>query len=139
MPIVTAAVLAYARGVLGLDPMSFGRSARPVSHASFALVLLAGFASAPVLWLTVLVRNLRKPAPLIAVFTAVVAMVEILLTFLLGVERDMASILAAIAAASSVAVCVWPRPRKTAGLALAATALAAVLSWLLICLPGAAT
>jgi len=137
MPIVAAAVLAYARGVLGLDPMNFARSPRPVSHTPFAFIAFAGFASAPVLWLTILVSNLRKPAALIAVFTAVVAIVEILLTFTLGIERDMASLLATIAAASPVAIAAWPRPRKNANLALAATALAAVVSWLLIYLPGA--
>ncbi|HVP83121.1 MAG TPA: hypothetical protein VMS78_00235 [Rhizomicrobium sp.] len=137
MPIVTAAILAYARGVLGLNPMSFVRSARPVSHTPFAFIAFAGFASAPGLWLTVLVSNLRKPAALIALFTAVVAIVEILLTFTLGIERDMASILAAIAAASPIAIGAWPRPRKNAPLALAATALAAVISWLLIYLPDA--
>ncbi len=139
MPIVTAAVLAYARGVLGIDPISFARSQRPIAHAPFLLVLLAGFAAAPALWLTVLVRNLQRPAGLISVFTAIVAIVEIALTFLLGIERDMASMLAAVAAASPVAICSWPRPRKNADLMLAAAALAAVVSWLLIYLPEAVT
>jgi hypothetical protein len=139
VPVVTAGILAYARGVLGFNPMAFARSGRAVSHTPLLLVLLSAFAAAPVLWLTVLVRPLRRPAALIAVFTATVAIVEIALAFLLGAERDVASLLAVMAAVSPVAICAWPRRPGSDSLALAATALAAVVSWLLVYLPGAVT
>jgi len=136
MPIVTAAVLAYARGVLGIHLTDFIGRPRAVEHTSLPFILLAGFA-APALWLTVLVRPLRHPAGLIAVFTAIVAIVEIALTFVVGIERDMASMLAAVAAAAPVAISTWPRPLQNADLALASSALSAIVSWLLLYLPSA--
>jgi hypothetical protein len=49
----------------------------------------------------------------------------------------MASVLTVIGAASVSGLCAWPRARRHADLALAATALAAVVSWLLVNLPPA--
>jgi hypothetical protein len=141
MPVVTAMVLAYARGVLGLNPMAFARAGVErvlAPHTPLFLLLLAGFTAAPVLWLIILVRDLRSAPGLIAVYTGLCVVVAVALAYLLGAERDMASVLTASAAVSAAALCTWRRVARHADLALAATALAAVVSWLLINLPSVA-
>ena len=137
-PVITALVLAYARGVLGLDPMVFARAdldGQPIAHVSVALLLFAGFASAPVLWLTMFVANLRHAASLITVYAALAVLLAIAIACLIGSERDLATVMAATAAASAAALCTWRRLARHADLALAASALAAVVSWLLFNLP----
>lgn len=134
-PVMTALVLAYARGVLGLDPMAFARTdleTQPIAHASLSFLLLAGFAGAPVLWLTMLVAKLRSAANLITVYTALAALLAIAFAYLLGAERDVATVLTVAAAASAAALCNWRHITRHADLALAATALATVMSWLLL-------
>lgn len=138
MPVVTAIVLAYARGVLGFNPMRFALRP-PAEHVPLYLLLLAGFAGAPVLWLTMFVQTVRRADGLIAVYTSLVVLVATVLAYLLGAERDMASLLVAAGAVSVAGLCAWPYARRHADLALAATALAAVVSWLLVNLPSAVT
>lgn len=134
MPVVMAIVLAYARGVLGFNPMRFALRA-PAEHVPLYLLLLAGFVGAPVLWLTMFVRAVRRADGLIAVYTGLVVLVAAMLAYLLGTERDMASLLVAASAASVAGVCAWPHARRHADLALATMGLAAVVSWLLVNLP----
>jgi hypothetical protein len=138
MPVVTAIVLAYTRNVLGLDPMDFARAnlqIQPIAHAPLYLLLLAGFASAPVLWLTMFVADLRRAASLITIYAALAALAAIAFAYLLGIERDIGSVMTVSAVASAAALCAWPRIARHADLALAATALAAITSWLLFNLP----
>jgi hypothetical protein len=135
MPVVTAIVLAYARGVLGFNPLRLVRAHPLAQHAPLYLLLLAGFVGAPVLWLTMFVQAVRRAPGLIAVYTGLVVLVATALADILGASRDMACVLAAVGAASVAGLCAWPRAARHANLALAAMALAAVVSWLLINLP----
>lgn len=139
MPVVTAMALAYARGVLGFNPMGAAVGHRIAERVPAYLLLLAGFVGAPVLWLTMFVPAVRRPDGLIAVYTGLVVLVATMLAYLLGTGRDMASVLTAVGAASVAGLCVWPRASRHADLALAATALAAVVSWLLVNLPSVVT
>lgn len=137
MPVITAVALAYAR-LEGISPAFALRQYMETGvgqSLSLYWLLFAGFAGAPILWLTALVSSLRRPVGLIAVYTAVVAMVAVALASLLGNRSDMARVLATVSSASAVAMCNWPRLPRQSHLALAASALAAVLSWLLIHLP----
>jgi hypothetical protein len=138
IPVVTAIVLATVRGVLDFDPLHFARAGldtRPIAHASLILLLVAGFATAPVLWLTVLVADLRRPAGLIAVYAGLAVLAAMALAYLFGAKRDLASAMIAACAASSAALCAWPRLARKGELAIAATALSAVVSWLVINFP----
>ncbi len=138
MPVVTAIVLAYMRGPLGIDPMAFAAAemqGQTITHAPLYLLLLAGAASAPVLWLTMLVAKLHRPASLITIYAALAALAAIAFAYLLGSERDIASVLTVMAAASAAALGTWRRIARHADLALAASALAAIVSWLLFNLP----
>jgi hypothetical protein len=138
VPVVTAMVLAITRGMFNFDPMHFARSeltTRAITHVPLWLLLLGGFASAPVLWLTLLVARLRRAASLVTIYPALAALAATAAAYLLGAERDMASVLTVAAAASAAALCSWPRLPRHADLALAATALSAVMSWLLLNLP----
>lgn len=140
MPVVTAIVLAYARGVLGFNPIQFlGAAHRLGEQVPLYLLLLAGFASAPVLWLTMFVRVVRRADGLIAVYSGLIVMVATALASLLGADRDVASVLIGVGAASAAGLCAWPRAARHADLAVAAMALAAVVSWLLVNLPSAVT
>jgi hypothetical protein len=140
MPVVTAMVLAYARGVLGINPMRIASVTRPLAeHMPLYFLLLVGFAGAPVLWLTMFVNAVRRADGLIAVYAGLVVLVATMLAYLLGTGRDMASVLTATGAASVAALCAWPRAARNADLALAAMALAAVVSWLLVNLPSTVT
>lgn len=136
MPVVTAMVLAYARGVLGFNFVRATSGVYPlVEKAPTYLLLLAAFAGAPVLWLTACVRFLRREDGLIAVYTGLVVLVAAVLAYVLGTGRDMASVLIAVSAASVAGLCAWPRAGRHGDLALAAVALAAVVSWLLVNIP----
>jgi hypothetical protein len=134
MPVATAMVLAYARGVLGVN-FTRAASGALVETAPIYLLLLAAFAGAPVLWLTTFVRSLRRADGLIAVYTGLVVLVAAVLAYLLGTGRDAASVLIAVSAASVAGLCAWPRAGRHGDLALAAVALAAVVSWLLVNIP----
>jgi hypothetical protein len=72
---------------------------------------------------------------LIAVYTGLVVLVAAVLAYVLGTGRDMASVLIAVSAASVAGLCAWPRAGRHGDLALAAVALAAVVSWLLVNIP----
>lgn len=138
MPVVTAIVLAYVRGVLSIDPMAFARAemaVQPIAHVPLYVLLIAGAASAPVLWLTMFVSSLRRPSGLITVYAALAALAAIAFVYLLGTERDIVSVMTVAAASSAAALCTWRRLARHAELALAAATLSTIASWLLFNLP----
>ncbi len=131
MPVVTALVLAYFRVFLGVEA-TLHRVPPPDTQMPLAVLLCIAFASAPVLWLTTMVPRLNFPPGLITVYTALALLLATTLSVLTGALPDLTSLLAAGAAISAAALCTWKPSAQNQSLALAATALGAVLSWLLL-------
>lgn len=130
MPVVTALVLAYFRVVLGVEP-TLHHVPPPDAQMPLAVLVCAALASAPALWLTTMVPRLNRPPGLFTVYTALALLLAATLSVFTGGLADLASLLAAGAAISAAALCTWKPSAQNQTLALAATALGAVLSWLL--------
>jgi hypothetical protein len=129
-------VLAYLRSALGLAiwPDATGAA----SSLPWPAVLILGALSAPVLWLTASLRTLRTRAGILAIAAGAISLIACVIAGSRGICRSPEAVMAATAAASFAALSVWPRTTRNAELAVAATALATVLSWLFVAIAAVA-
>ena len=133
IPLVSALVLAWLHSVAGITLWLH------ISDASITLLpslplpwqIAVLCCCAPVLWLGVSVRALRNRAQHVALGIAFLTALVICVAAWRGAPQDLSTTTAAVAALSAGAIAAWPHPLRNGSLALAASALTTVLSWLL--------
>ncbi|HSZ73969.1 MAG TPA: hypothetical protein VK779_04045 [Rhizomicrobium sp.] len=130
IPAMMAVLLAYLHNTISFEPSTFldASIAVPTASHSNSIFMITAFAlCAPVIWLAISVKSLRRmPGFLVAATAGAMTIAAI------AAASDIKSLLAAIAACSVTAIASWRRAAKHMHLALAASALAAIVSWLLI-------
>ncbi|MBN9570542.1 MAG: hypothetical protein J0H30_05675 [Alphaproteobacteria bacterium] len=133
IPLVSALVLAWLYGVAGVTLWPH------VPNTAIALLpslplprqVVVLFCCAPVLWLGVAVRALRNRAQHVALGIAFLTVLVICVAAWRGAPQALSTTMAAVAALSAGAIAAWPHPSRNGSLALAASALTTILSWLL--------
>lgn len=140
IPAMMAVLLAYLNNAIAFDaPRVLGASVSshdaqtylsPAASILFAFVALA--ICAPALWLAAFVRALRRRPGLLVAATALVVTIASVAAAMRGAMHEPAALQAAIASCSMAAIASWRRASRHTELALAASALAAVVSWLLL-------
>lgn len=140
IPAMMAVVLAYLNNAIAFDSARFLNASiashdaqtylNPAASVRFALVTLV--VCAPALWLAIFVRALRRRPGLLVAATALVVTIATMVAAMRGALHEPAAVMAAMASCSTAAIASWRRAAKHTELALAASALAAVVSWLLL-------
>jgi hypothetical protein len=133
IPLVSALVLAWLHGVAGVTlwPQAPDTSIVLLPPLPFPWQIAVLFCCAPVLWLGVSVGALRNRAQHVALGIALLTALVICVAAGRRTPPDLSTVMATVAALSAGAIAAWSHPPRNGSLALAASALTTVLSWLL--------
>lgn len=133
-PVFTALLLAYLDRHYGLSLHQLLQTDTPTNSIPLWLQLTAAILTTPVLWLSLLVRRLKQDASLMVLYTALSILLAGAVAGLLDRGLTLISLLSCMACLSTLCLSVWRRASAHIDLALTATALGTMLSWLLLAL-----